>query len=90
MTTQRDLVAWLSVVWATGAVAATPGPDLSGRWEVTTTYPGGGTFVAGLELTAEGQMYVGRSGYLVHEGPFPYKYSGTLQKDGLHFADSAS
>jgi amidase len=83
MTMQRDVVAWLLVVWATGATAATPVPDLAGRWEVTTTFPGG-TYVAGLELSADGPNYVGRSGYLVHDGPVPYKYSGTLQKDGLH------
>jgi amidase len=83
MTTKRDVVVWLLMVWATGAAAATPHPDFGGRWEVTTTYPGG-TFVAGLELTANGPNYNGRSGYLVHDGPFPYKYSGTLQKDGLH------
>ena len=83
MTTPRDVVVWLLMAWATGAAAATPVPDFAGRWEVTTTYPGG-AFVAGLELTADGPIYIGRSGYLVHEGPFPYKYSGTLEKDGLH------
>jgi amidase len=83
MLTHKNVVAWLLAAWATGASTATPDPNLTGRWEVTTTYPGG-TYVAGLELSTDGQSYVGRSGYLVHDGPFPYKYSGTLQKDGLH------
>jgi hypothetical protein len=30
-------------------LGATSGSDLSGRWEITTTYPGG-SFVAGLDL----------------------------------------
>jgi amidase len=83
MLTPRDVVAGLLMASATGAAAVTPDPQLTGRWEVTTTYPGG-TYVAGLELSADGQNYVGRSGHLVHDGPFPYKYSGTLQQDGLH------
>jgi acetamidase/formamidase len=53
-----------------------------GRWEVTTTYPGG-SFVAGLDLNAEGGRYSGSSGYLVPDF-FPYRYSGDLQKDRLH------
>jgi acetamidase/formamidase len=71
------------MVWATGAAAASAGPDLAGRWEVTTSYPGG-TFVAGLELTTDGSQYLGRSGYLVPDDVFPYKFSGIVQKDGLH------
>lgn len=83
MTAQRNVVAWLLVGWATAGVAASPSPDLTGRWEVTTTFPGG-TFVAGLELTAQGTQYAGRSGYLVPDDVFPYKFAGTLQQDGLH------
>jgi hypothetical protein len=47
MMTRKDVAAWLLVAWATRAAAATSDPDLTGRWEVTTTYPGG-TYVAGL------------------------------------------
>jgi acetamidase/formamidase len=53
-----------------------------GRWEVTTDYPGG-LFVAGLDLAAEEGRYTGKSGYLVPDG-YWYKYTGSLQKDGLH------
>jgi hypothetical protein len=84
MKLQRNVVPWLLMVWATGGMGATLGSDIAGRWEVTTTFAGG-TYVAGLELTADGQQYVGRSGYLVPDiRPFPYKYAGTVQKDGLH------
>lgn len=57
-------------------------PDLTGRWEVTTTYPGG-SFVAGLDLQkdAAGQ-FTGKSGYLVPDG-FVYRYRGTLEKGTL-------
>ncbi len=61
---------------------ATSAPDLTGRWEVTTSYPGG-SFVAGLDLAVEAGKYSGKSGYLVPDG-YWYKYSGALQHDGLH------
>ncbi|HTV80496.1 MAG TPA: acetamidase/formamidase family protein [Steroidobacteraceae bacterium] len=83
MKIQWNAIAWLVALKVVAAAAATPAPDYAGRWEVTTAYPGG-VYVAGLELTADGPNYVGRSGYLVHDGPFPYKYAGTLQPDGLH------
>jgi hypothetical protein len=62
--------------------SATSAPDLSGRWEVTTSYPGG-SFVAGLDLAVEAGKYSGKSGYLVPDS-YWYKYSGALQDDGLH------
>ncbi len=62
--------------------SATSAPSLTGRWEVTTTYPGG-SFVAGLDLAVDAGTYSGKSGYLAPDG-YWYKYSGTLQKDGLH------
>ena len=64
------------------AQSATGAPGLTGRWEVTTSYPEG-SFVAGLDLAADGRTFTGRSGYLVPDG-YWYKYSGTVQNDGLH------
>src|ERR1700722_14266875 len=43
---------------------ASSGPDFTGRWEVTTSYPGG-SYVAGLDLATDANRYIGRSGYLV-------------------------
>jgi len=84
MKMRRNAVPWLLLAWATAGLSATLDPDVAGRWEVTTSFSGG-TYVAGLELTADGQQYTGRSGYLVPDvGPFPYQYTGTVQKDGLH------
>src|SRR5712691_10486442 len=56
--------------------------EFSGRWEVTTKYPGG-SFVAGLDLKSDSGHYVGRSGYLVPDGIF-YKYSGSIERGVLH------
>lgn len=57
-------------------------PDLTGRWEITTTYPGG-SLVAGLDLQkdAAGQ-FTGKSGYLVPDGFF-YRYAGSVEKGTL-------
>jgi acetamidase/formamidase len=71
-----------SLLVCTDLQSATSGSDLSGRWEVTTSYPGG-SFVAGLDLAVEAGKYSGKSGYLVPDG-YWYKYSGALQADGLH------
>ena len=38
--------------------------DVTGRWEVTTTYPGG-SYVAGLNVTQEEDKYKAKSGWLV-------------------------
>jgi hypothetical protein len=57
---------------------ADPG-SFAGRWEVTTTYPGG-SFVAGLDLTAAGSHFSGRSGYLAPDFS-PFRYEGELEKD---------
>jgi acetamidase/formamidase len=64
---------------------ASAGADITdpvGRWEVTTSYPGG-SFVAGLELQNEGGRFSGRSGYLVPDGMF-YRYAGDFQAGKLH------
>lgn len=71
------------------AVASADLPDYSGRWEVTTTFPGG-SYVAGLNLVSEGDHYTGRGGYLVPGGTFPFKYAGVAEKDGLHLQVLAS
>ncbi len=65
------------------ALGANEDSALIGRWEVTTSYPGG-SFVAGLDLDADANRYTGRSGYLVPDFVFPYKFAGAAQKDGLH------
>src|SRR5437588_9913552 len=76
----------LCVLFGLGVVGEAPAaeraPEFTGRWEVTTDYPGG-SFVAGLELAAAAGKYTGKSGYLVPDS-YWYKYSGVLQKDGLH------
>src|ERR1700736_6496842 len=77
----RSGALWISLVvsaLATGAIT----PDFTGRWEVTTTYPGG-AFVAGLDLTSRDDEYEGKSGYLVPDCCW-YHYAGTREKDGLH------
>src|SRR5262245_14673892 len=63
--------------------------NYSGRWEVTTVFPGG-SYVAGLNLVFDGKGYKGRGGYLVPEGTFPFKYAGIGQPDGLHLEVLAS
>src|SRR5258708_14326621 len=71
----------VSLLFSTNVFGAgTPGA--TGRWEVTTVYPGG-TFVAGLDLADDAGRYSGKSAYLVPDYYF-YRYTGTLQKDGLH------
>jgi amidase len=79
-------IAALCVLLCGQVIAATQDDpnSFTGRWEVTTTYPGG-FFVAGLDLTAEGSHFNGRSGYLVPDFS-PFKYAGELEKDGLHLS----
>ena len=56
--------------------------DLTGRWEIKTTYPGG-SLVAGLDLESDASgHFTGRSGYLVPDGFF-YFYSGSVEKGVL-------
>jgi acetamidase/formamidase len=71
-----------SLLVFTDVQSATNAAYLTGRWEVTTTYPGG-SLVAGLDLAVEAGTYTGKSGYLVPDH-YWYKYSGTVQNDGLH------
>jgi amidase len=67
----------LCVLMSSGAFGADSVAGFTGRWEVTTTYPGG-FYVAGLELTMENGEYRGRSGYLVPDGFF-YRYTGAVE-----------
>lgn len=71
-----------SLLFSLSAGGAVDDSAYTGRWEVETTYPGG-SFVAGLNLAANAEKYTGKSGYLVPDF-YWYKYSGALQKDGLH------
>jgi amidase len=73
---------YVSSLLSVNALAASSGSEFSGRWEVTTSYPGG-SYVAGLDLTGDADHYTGRSGYLVPDW-FWFKYVGGIQKDGLH------
>jgi len=56
--------------------------DLAGRWEVTTTYPGG-SYVAGLDLTVHQDKFTGRSGWLVPDWAVFY-YEGARENAGVH------
>src|SRR6267142_3177999 len=67
---------------AAGGASAGSNAEFTGRWEVTSTYPGG-SFVAGLDVSAHEGTYEGKSGYLVPDCCW-YHYSGSLEKDGLH------
>jgi amidase len=73
----------VTLLVSVNTMGASSGSDFSGRWEVTTSYSGG-SYVAGLDLTTEADRYTGRSGYLVPDFMFPYKFAGAMQKDGLH------
>ena len=72
---------WVVAMLASAAAMAAE-PDLTGRWEVKTSYPGG-SLVAGLDLESDGAGHLtGRSGYLVPDGFF-YFYSGSVEKGVL-------
>jgi hypothetical protein len=57
---------------------ATKDSDVTGRWEVTTTYPGG-TSVAGLDRSADHAQYRGESGWLIPDWGV-FLYTGVLRK----------
>jgi hypothetical protein len=56
------------------ALDAVGDSDITGRWEVTTSYPGG-SYVAGLDLIFQQDKYKGRSGWLVPDWALFY-YDG--------------
>jgi len=72
----------ISLLVSMNVLGAGRSSDFTGRWEVTTVYPGG-SFIAGLDLTADAGRYSGKSGYLVPD-VFFYKYTGGLKKGRLH------
>jgi hypothetical protein len=66
-------VFWIAAVFAsavvgTSARGATGDSDITGRWEVTTTYPGG-SYTSGLDLSVHQDKVTGRSGWLAPTGP---------------------
>ncbi len=77
------------LVHSATTLASSAPTDYSGRWEITTAFPGG-SYVAGLNLVSEGNRYTGRGGYLVPGGIFPFKYTGLEAKDALHLQVLAS
>jgi len=77
------------LVHSATTLASSASTDYSGRWEITTAFPGG-SYVAGLNLVSEGNRYTGRGGYLVPGGIFPFKYTGLEAKDALHLQVLAS
>jgi len=70
-----------SLIVCCSALGAANSSEFTGRWEVTTTYPGG-SFVAGLNVAVDKNGYRGRSGYLVPDDDL-YTYAGAMQKDKL-------
>src|ERR1700730_15648328 len=66
---------------STCALGAEGAKEFTGRWEVTTNYPGG-FFVARLELSATDQAFEGHSGYLVPDD-YWYEYKGNVEKGSL-------
>ncbi len=66
----------------TNVLGASRDSDLAGRWEVTTSYPGG-SYVAGLDLNVDREKYKGRSGWLVPDWAVFY-YEGARENDGVH------
>ena len=82
---KRSLSTWVGVA-ALGLAHATfaaDDADVTGTWEVTTSYAGGIPSTAGLEITRENDSYKGKSGWLVPSwGTFVY--SGAPEKDGVH------
>jgi amidase len=71
-------------LWAFGLcpvlpVFAAESQDITGRWEVTTSYPGGSS-VAGLDLSADHDRYQGKSGWLIPDWAV-FFYTGVLEKN---------
>jgi amidase len=70
----------LSIV-SLNAVAASSGSPYAGRWEITTSYPGG-SYVSGLDLAVDQDRYSGRSGWLVPDWA-PFYYDGVRTNAGI-------
>jgi amidase len=56
--------------------------DVTGRWELTTTTPSG-SYVAGVDLTADQGKYTGKSGWLIPDWGF-FFYTGSREKNDVH------
>lgn len=70
---------WLVAAFTPSECLGSDNMDIVGLWEVTTSYSGGSS-VAGLELTRDGDEYKGRSGWLVPDwGTF--QYTGKREKN---------
>jgi amidase len=82
MKARWTLVLCLSLFVGATTANAAGAQEFTGRWEVTTTYPGG-AYVAGLDLTVDGGKFRGRSGWLVPDWGIFY-YEGAPQNDGVH------
>jgi hypothetical protein len=71
----------VSVFVSVNALGASSDSDFTGRWEITTSYPGG-SYVAGLDLTVQQERYRGRSGWLVPDWAVFY-YEGARENPGI-------
>jgi amidase len=77
---------WCGFLWAFGFCLAVPAfatadSDVTGRWEVTTSYPGGSS-VAGLDLSVDHGRYQGKSGWLIPDWDV-FFYTGVLEKNSV-------
>jgi amidase len=75
---------WVEVLWACGlwsacAISAPESHDVTGRWDVATSYPGG-VSVAGLDLSVDHDRYQGRSGWLIPDWDV-FFYTGVSEKN---------
>jgi hypothetical protein len=77
----------LTLVAAPAAFAADDA-DITGAWEVVTTYNGGLPSTAGLEITRDGDKYSGKSGWLVPAFSV-FEYTGTREKDAVRLTVSS-
>ena len=80
-------VLWVVTVLCAPCVFAADDADITGTWEVVTTYSGGLPSTAGLEIARDGDKYTGKSGWLVPDyGPF--EYTGTREKEAVRLTVS--
>ena len=72
---------FVSALFSGPVLGAVGDSDITGRWEVATSYPGG-SYLAGLDLTVEQDKIKGRSGWLVPDWA-PFYYEGTRASPGI-------
>src|SRR6266404_505525 len=75
------LAVYVSALVSVNTLGAIRESDITGRWEVTTSYPGG-SYVAGLDLTVQQDKYKGRSGWLVPDWALFY-FDGARENVGI-------